>query len=200
MPVVGVSGGSGSGKTTLAKLLHEKLGPERSVIIYQDSYYIDRSREFRGDGTVNFDHPDALDWDLMLSHLIDLKQGRSIELPVYDFATHSRLQKTIKVKPCEFVLVDGILIFHPKNLCKIFDFRIFVDCREPIRFERRLKRDVEERGRTPEGVLKQCQTTVLPMHTEFVEPTKRYAHQIISGEGDLLSSVDQLMGEIGSTR
>lgn len=184
MPIVGVAGGSGSGKTTLARSLFEKLGPARSAIILQDSYYIDRSREFRGDGTMNFDHPEALDWQLMIQHIGQLRQGRAVEIPTYDFATHSRTEATVRVEPKDVIIVDGILILHPPELRQLFDYSIYVDCAEPLRFERRLQRDVEERGRTPEGVKEQYRQTVLPMHNQFVEPSKKFADLVVPGDGD----------------
>lgn len=181
MKLIGVSGGSGSGKTTLASQLTARWGQNSCTLIYQDSYYIDRSSQFTGDGSLNFDHPEALDWDLMVKHLTLLKKGMPIDMPIYDFATHSRSKKTQTVKPTEYVLVDGILIFHPEKLRKLFDHKIYVDCPEHVRFERRLQRDVKERGRTPEGVKAQYQTTVLPMHNEFVEPTKAFADEVVNG-------------------
>jgi len=184
MPLIGVAGGSGSGKTTLARELHRHFGPEESVIVLQDSYYIDRSREFRGDGSVNFDHPEALDWDLMTQQLLLLKAGKAARIPVYDFATHTRRISTLHVNAKPIILVDGILIYHAEPLRQIFDLKLYVDCAESLRFQRRLKRDVEERGRTAQGVKVQYQQTVLPMHNQFVEPTKKFADMVLSGESD----------------
>ncbi len=196
MKIIGVAGGSGSGKTTFAKMLMGHLGPERAVILLQDSYYIDRSKQFHGDGSLNFDHPNVIDWTLMIQHLQDLRAGRAVEVPIYDFATHSRKSETVRVQPKEFVVVDGILIFSPPGLREIFDRRIFIDTAEPVRFARRLHRDVEERGRTPEGVRVQYDTTVRPMHDEFVEPTKTLAHDVISGESPFDRILQELCSEI----
>lgn len=180
--IIGVAGGSGSGKTTFVRELATRLGADRVTVIQQDSYYIDRSREFKGDGSLNFDHPDAIDWALMAHQLRELRDGRAVDVPIYDFATHSRLKNTQRAEPKEVILVDGILIFHPEEICKLMDLKIFIDTAEPIRFERRLKRDVRERGRTPEGVREQYIKTVKPMHDQFVEPSKKQADLIISGE------------------
>lgn len=192
MPLIGVAGGSGSGKTTLAQKLHQHFGPKRSVIVFQDSYYFDRSQHFHGDGSLNFDHPSALDWQLMIEHMQNIKKGVEIDIPIYDFATHTRSSKTQRVEPTDIILVDGILIFHPPKLRNLFDLRVFVDCPEPIRYERRLRRDVEERGRKPEGVRIQYQSTVLPMHNEFVEPSKAFADRIVDGVSDLSAHVTEL--------
>ena len=185
MKVIGIAGGSGSGKTTFARLMTSRLGPENVTIVPQDSYYIDQSSRFdRDGGAVNFDHPQALDWVLMAEHLRLLKSGQPIDLPVYDFATHRRKAETVYLVPKRFVIVDGILVYVPEEVRDIIDFKVFVQAREEVRFERRLKRDVAERGRTPEGVRAQYIAQVKPMHDQFVEPTARFADQIISGESD----------------
>ena len=194
--IVGVAGGSGSGKTTFVRELAARLGPEQVVIIQQDSYYIDRSREFKGDGSLNFDHPEVLDWELMATHLQSLREGRAAEIPIYDFATHSRLPKTVKAEPRPVILVDGILIFHPRPICELIQLKIFVDTAEPVRFERRLRRDVNERGRTPEGVREQYLRTVKPMHDTFVEPSKILADKIISGEQSFHSELEQIIASL----
>lgn len=178
--IIGVAGGSGSGKTYLARALHQKLGDVISAIIYQDNYYIDQSARFDHDGgSVNFDHPDSLDFDLLAKHLENLKHGHEIEIPVYDFVTHSRQSKTIKQKPQKVILVDGILLLSQPHVRKHFDISIFVDTSEQLRFERRLKRDVEERGRTPQGVKAQFEKQVKPMHDQFVQPSKSHADHVI---------------------
>lgn len=182
MKIIGVAGGSGSGKTTYASMLSEILGLEKSIILLQDSYYKDHSKQFKGDGSVNFDHPDALDWDLKVQHLKYLKAGQSVEVPIYNFSTHSREDRTHRLIPADYVIVDGILIFSVPELASLFDIKVFIDTPEQLRFERRLKRDVVERGRTADGVRTQYQTTVLPMHNQFVEPTKNLADYIIPGD------------------
>lgn len=180
--ILAVAGGSGSGKTFFAQTLAKKLGPEVACLIYQDNYYIDQSHRFDHDGgSVNFDHPDALDFDLMANHLEDLKNGFDVEIPLYDFSTHKRLLET-KFQPSKkVVIVDGILILTQPKLIDIFDTTVFVETPEEIRFQRRLKRDVLERGRTPEGVRSQFEKQVKPMHDFFVEPSKEYADIVSSG-------------------
>ena len=180
--IIGIAGGSGSGKTFFAETLAKKLGADRSFVLYQDSYYIDQSHKFDHDGgAVNFDHPDSLDFDLLAEHLKNLKNGIEIDVPIYDFSKHARSSNTIKKKPLNVVLVDGILILGQENLRQYFDETIFVHTPEDIRFQRRLTRDVQERGRTPEGVKKQFQSQVKPMHDLFVEPSKEHANIISSG-------------------
>ena len=172
--ILGVAGGSGSGKTFFAQALAKKLG-EQAFVLYQDNYYIDQSHKF------NFDHPDALDFDLMAEHLKSLKDGEDIRIPKYDFATHSRLEETIFQPWKRVVIVDGILILTQPKLLEIFDDAIFVETPEDIRFARRLNRDVVERGRTPEGVKAQFEKQVKPMHDLFVEPSKKQATHVSSG-------------------
>lgn len=182
MALIGVAGGSGSGKTTFASQLCEFLELENAAILLQDSYYKDHSKVFKGDGSVNFDHPEALDWDLLFQHLKALKSGQAIEVPIYNFTTHSREDRTRRQEPKKHIIVDGILILAVPKLADLFDVKVFVETAEPLRFERRLERDVKERGRTKEGVLAQYQKTVLPMHDEFVEPSKENADLVMSGE------------------
>lgn len=180
--LVGIAGGSGSGKTTFANSLNSFFG-DKSAILYQDNYYKDQSSRFDFDGgSVNFDHPDAIDFDLLINHASNLKNGQKIDLPHYDFATHTRLEKTSFFESKEIIFVDGILIFCNSNLMSLFDFKIFTDCEENVRFERRLKRDIEERGRTKDGVIAQFNNQVKPMHNLFVEPTKKLACDIVLEE------------------
>lgn len=181
--IVGVAGGSGSGKTTFAKRLLLKLGQENCAIIGQDSYYIDQSHRFdRDGGAVNFDHPSAIDFKLLEQHIIDLKAGKTIEVPIYDFATHKRLNQTIKVLPHPIILIDGILILSQENLRSHFDHALFIDTPEDLRFKRRLKRDVEERGRTTEGVTAQFFGQVKPMHDQFVGPSMHFSTLLVTVE------------------
>lgn len=181
--IIGVSGGSGSGKTTFVSRLQEQLGNDICSILGQDSYYIDQSHRFDEDGgSVNFDHPSALEFSLMGEHLQDLKKGNSVKVPIYDFATHTRSDDFIHFEPNRIVFVDGILIFSQPQVFENLDHKIFVDCPEDLRFSRRLKRDTVERGRTPEGVEAQFYKQVKPMHDEFVEPTKEKACDIVNVE------------------
>lgn len=195
--ILGVAGGSGSGKTFFAQALAKKLGPEVACLIYQDDYYIDQSHLFDHDGgSVNFDHPEALDFKLMANHLEDLKNGFDIEIPLYDFSTHKRLPRT-KLQPAKkVIIVDGILILSQPKLVDIFDSSIFIETPEHIRFNRRLQRDVLERGRTHEGVRSQFENQVKPMHDLFVQPSIKNADIVSSGTDmeafyDLLHMIQQ---------
>ncbi len=182
--ILGVAGGSGSGKTYFAQALKAALGVH-ATIVYQDNFYIDQSHRFDHDGgSVNFDHPDSLELSLLAQCLGDLKQGRGTHIPVYDFKTHSRRQEKLYIPPTPIIIVDGILIFHPQELRVQFDEMVFFDTPEKLRYERRLERDVNERGRTPEGVQAQFLRQVKPMHDQFVEPSKAHAHVIVKDLGD----------------
>lgn len=181
--IVGVAGGSGSGKTTFARRLREQIGEEECCVLGQDSYYFDQSNKFDHDGgSVNFDHPESLDFDLLAKHLAELKKGLSIDVPIYDFATHSRSSEPAVLAPKKIIFVDGILIFSQPQVVKELDIKIFIDCPEDLRFERRLNRDVNERGRTKEGVRNQFYKQVKPMHDLFVEPSKGEACDIVNVE------------------
>lgn len=178
--VLGVAGGSGSGKTYFAKDLVQRMGLEISTLVYQDNYYLDQSGRFDHDGgSVNFDHPSALDFSLLADSLRQLKQGQNIQMPIYDFATHTRSEQSILVRPKRLVIVDGILILHSKEVREVLDAAVFFDTPELLRFQRRLERDVKERGRTAEGVFNQFFKQVQPMHEEYVQPSKQYARWVI---------------------
>ena len=178
--VFGVAGGRGSGKTTILKSFIDSLGPLDAVILQHDSYYrnnnhlplIERER-------INYDHPDALESDLMVKNIKDLLNWKETETPVYDFTTHTRKSKGIMKKPAEVIIVDGILIFVEKELRELMDVRIFVNTDSDIRFIRRLKRDIKERKRTMDSVINQYLESVKPMHIAFVQPSRRYADIII---------------------
>lgn len=183
--IIGVAGGSGSGKTHFAKELQKTLGDDHCMILYQDNYYIDQSSRFDGDGgSVNFDHPSSLDFSLLAQGLKALKTGAPIQIPLYDFKTHSRLPQTLAGHPKTLILVDGILILHSEEVRAELDESIFFDTPETLRFQRRLDRDVHERGRTPEGVKKQFELQVRPMHDQFVEPSKNFANTVVKDLGD----------------
>jgi len=182
--VIGIAGGTGSGKTTVANVILKRVGNHRIAYLQHDAYY----RELKDlppnqRAAVNFDHPDSLESELMLAHIIQLKNWESVYLPVYDFSTHSRTDRTIRVDPQPVIIVEGILIFAEPKLREIFDVKLFVDTDPDLRFIRRLQRDIAERGRTMEKVIHQYLTTVRPMHLEFVEPSKRYADVIIPEGG-----------------
>ncbi len=182
--VIGIAGGTGSGKTTVAQVILDRVGTNRISVLPHDAYYKDLTGLSHAQrAQVNFDHPDSLDTELLIEHVKQLKEGRSIQLPVYDFKTHTRTAHSIPVEPQRVILVEGILIFVEKRLRELFDVKIFVDTDADIRFIRRLERDINERGRTSISVIQQYLTTVRPMHLEFVEPSKRYADVIIPEGG-----------------
>lgn len=194
---IGIAGGSGSGKTTLAQALHRHFGPERCAILSQDSFYVDQSARFDGDGgSVNFDHPSSLDFPLMALQLEGLLAGRSVQVPLYDFVTHSRRAETIEFRARPLVIVDGTLILDAAQVRRHFALRVFVDAREELRYARRLERDVRERGRTPEGVERQFLRQVKPMHDAFVEPSRAQADLLVSGERRLEESVAAVLHAI----
>lgn len=197
--IIGIAGGSGSGKTYFAKALKAELNRRDRVceIIYQDSYYIDQSEKFDFDGgSVNFDHPSSLDFNLLAQHLRALKAGQPVSVPIYDFVTHSRKSETEKVSPLPIILVDGILVFDPPFLREVFDERVFFETPENLRFQRRLERDVIERGRKEEGVRQQFARQVKPMHDQFVEPTKVFADTIIRDVGEFDSILNQFVSKL----
>ena len=195
--IIGISGGTGSGKTTVANRILESVSASEVVFIQQDSYYrnlTDLPLDYRG--LANFDHPDALDNELLVNHVRRLKAGEAIELPLYDFKTNSRLNETRSVESKPIVIVEGILIFVDPRLLEQMDIKVFVDTPDDIRFIRRLRRDIAERGRTVESVIEQYLETVRPMHMQFVEPSKRHADVIIPEGGHNLVSIDLLSGKI----
>jgi len=178
--VFGVAGGTGSGKTTVAENILKMVGAERVAYLAHDAYYHDLAHltpEEREQ--INFDHPNSLDTDLLVSHVQALLAGSRIDVPIYDFSTHGRKEETIRVDPAPIILVEGILIFIYPELRQLMDVKVFVDTDADVRFIRRLQRDVAERGRSVDSVIGQYLATVRPMHLEFVEPSKRYADVII---------------------
>ena len=182
--VIGVAGGTGSGKTTVANEILQQVGAEHLAYIPHDAYYRELgllTKEERA--KVNFDHPDSLETELLVEHLRALKKGQSVEVPIYDFTTHTRTERTRRVEPAPVVLVEGILIFVEPELRELFDVKLYVDTDADVRFIRRLQRDVQERGRSVESVCEQYLSTVRPMHMEFVEPSKRHADVIIPEGG-----------------
>lgn len=182
--IIGVAGGTGSGKTTVANRILERVGTEHIAYIPHDAYYRDLSHlPYEERQQVNFDHPNSLETELMVVHLLQLRDECAVEIPVYDFTIHTRTQATRHVEPARIVLVEGILIFAEPELRPIFDVKLFVDTDADIRLIRRLQRDVEERGRTVQSVIEQYLRTVRPMHLEFVELSKRYADVIIPEGG-----------------
>jgi uridine kinase len=197
--VIGIAGGSGSGKTTVAQEILQRVGPDRIAFLQHDSYYKDLSGLPPAQrAEVNFDHPNSLETELLIQHIACLRDGKPVEVPLYDFSTHSRTNKTFTVQPRTVILVEGILIFTEAPLRNMFDVKIFVDTDSDLRFIRRLERDLAERGRTTESVIKQYQLTVRPMHMEFVEPSKRYADVIIPEGGHNTAALDMVVARVES--
>jgi uridine kinase len=178
--VIGVAGGSGSGKSTVTEHIVNSVGGSNVAVLVQDNYYKDLAtltHEQRR--LVNFDHPDAFDWKLMLKHLDDLVNGLPIEMPTYDYTKDTRKEETITVLPAPIIVVEGLFSLFDLAMCKYMSLRIYVDTADDIRFIRRLQRDISERGRSTESVIKQYLESVRPMHRQFIEPSKRNAHIII---------------------
>jgi uridine kinase len=197
--IIGVAGGSGSGKSTLSRCLSQVFGAEACLMVSQDSYYIDQSAHFDGDGgRVNFDHPSSLEFSLLATHLMELKAGRPIPVPVYDFASHTRLSASHVCHPKSIVLVDGTLILNSTEVRPLLDVGLFVQTSEEFRFRRRLARDVRERGRKPDGVRKQFEAQVKPMHDEFVETSKMFASTVVSGEIAIEQSLSAALSAVFS--
>lgn len=195
--IIGICGGTGSGKTTVANRILESVNEDDVVFIQQDSYYRDLAQmplDYRRQ--VNFDHPDALDNDLLVEHVRALKAGRTVELPLYDFKNHARRAETLRMRPRPIIIIEGILVFTDQRLLDEMDIKVFVDTPDDIRFIRRLRRDVAERGRTVESVIDQYLSTVRPMHMQFVEPSKRNADVIIPEGGHNLVSIGLISGRI----
>ncbi len=197
--VIAIAGGSGSGKTTVAQAILNQVGKDRIAYLPHDAYYKDLSELPRVQrDQVNFDHPNSLETSLLIEHVRKLKLYEPVYLPVYDFTTHTRTNRTVRVEPKRVIIVEGILIFAEPELRSLFDVKIFVDTDPDLRFIRRLERDISERGRTVETVIRQYLTTVRPMHLEFVEPSKRYADVIIPEGGFNTVALDMVISRIES--
>ena len=189
--LIGVCGGTGSGKTTIARKIIEAVGPERVIFLQQDAYYHDLSQiTLEERHRVNFDHPSSLDFSLLKEHSRTLLEGKPIEQPIYNFATHTRTGKYQRIEPRPIVIIDGILIFAEEGLREMMDLKVFVDTEADLRFIRRLERDIRERGRTAEAVVHQYLATVRPMHMELVEPSRRHADIIIPEGGHNQISIE----------
>jgi len=194
--LIGIAGGSGSGKTTVALKIKEKVG-EDILILDMDSYYKDHSHiPFEERVKINYDHPDAFDFPLLINHLKRLIQGKSIEKPVYSFVKYVRLKETQKIEPKKIIIIEGILSLFDEELRNLMDIKIYVDTDPDVRFIRRLLRDIKERGRSLDSVVTQYLEIVRPMHIQFVEPTKRFADVIIPEGGFNIVAVDMIVGRI----
>jgi len=197
--VIGVAGGSGSGKTTVVRRIVDSLGNDQVTVLEHDRYYRDRSDlRLEERAAMNYDHPDSLETDLMVRHLEALRSGSAVEVPVYDFARYARVAATDLAQPRRAIIVEGILIYTDAALRRLLDVKVFVDADDDIRFIRRLRRDVAERGRTMDSVIEQYLNTVKPMHLDFVEPSKRYADIIVPQGGHNTVAIDMLLTLIRS--
>ncbi len=197
--IIGIAGGTGSGKTTVANAIVQELNEKDAVIIGQDCYYLDRSdlppeeRE-----KINYDHPDAFDNELLIKHIKALREGKRIERPIYDYKTHTRSKETVTIHPAKIIIIEGIMVLVNPQLRELMDIKIFVDTDPDVRFIRRLTRDINERGRSIESVIKQYLDVVRLMHLEFVEPSKRYADIIVPEGGFNRVAVDIITAKIKS--
>jgi len=195
--VIGIAGGSGSGKTTIARTIIDRVGGDRIALIQHDAYYRPQDDlPLATRALVNYDHPDSLETTLLVKHLEALKRGEPIEVPVYDFAGFTRTDQTTHLEPRPVVLIEGILIYVDAALRAMFDIRVFVDAAPDLRFIRRLQRDMTERQRSPESVIRQYLETVRPMHLEFVEPTKRFADLILPEGGSNTVGIDVIVARV----
>lgn len=196
---IGITGGSGSGKTTVVKKIETEIPSKSLTIIEQDSYYRDQSQlTFEERCKTNYDHPFAFDSDLLLQHLLDLREGKSIEKPLYDYEIHNRKKETQTVEPRDIIVLEGILIFYDKRIRDLLDIKIFVDTDSDIRLVRRIIRDMNDRGRTIDSVLTQYMQTVRPAHEQFIEPTKKFADIIIPEGGHNIVAIDLMVTKIKS--
>lgn len=198
--IIGIAGGSGSGKTTIANEIYNQLHQnDRILTITQDSYYKNNDNLSMDERKkINYDHPDAFDMKLLVEQLDQLMHYHSVEMPVYDFTTHTRSHKTIHTEPADIIILEGILVLSDKKLRDLMDIKVFVDTDEDIRFIRRLQRDTEQRGRSVSSVIEQYLATVKPMYNQFIEPTKRYADIIVPEGGENTVAIDMLTTKIRS--
>lgn len=197
--IIGVAGGSGSGKTTVVRMIVNSLGPDQVTVLHHDSYYRDASQlPLEERQKINYDHPDSLETELLVSHLEAIRAGADVAVPIYDFTTHSRTPARETVLARKVIILDGLLILWDRRLRRLMDIKVYVDTDPDIRFIRRLSRDIEERGRSAESVIRQYLDTVRPMHLEFVEPSKRYADLIVPEGGHNRVAVDMLITKVRS--
>ena len=194
--VVGIAGGTGSGKTTITKKLMQHFGGDVSVIYHDNYYKAHHNMSYEERSRLNYDHPDSFDTDLLIQAVKDLKAGRSVTCPVYDYTIHDRSDQVIVVKPAKVVIVEGILIFQSRELCQQMDIKIYVDTDADVRILRRIVRDVRDRGRSLDSVVNQYLSTVKPMHEQFVEPSKRNADIIIPEGGHNQVAMEMVMERV----
>ncbi len=178
--VIGVAGGSGSGKSTVTREVLQAVGADHAAVLMQDDYYLHQAEpSYDARSKVNYDHPDAFDWPLLMQHVRALRSGQAIEMPQYDFTVHNRSSKTVTIKPAPIIVIEGLFALFDPALRKMMSLKVFVDTAPDVRFIRRLQRDISERGRSLNSVIEQYLQTVRPMHKQFIEPTKRNAHVIL---------------------
>lgn len=195
--LIGITGGTGSGKSTVAKEICSKFSEDCIAMIEQDSYYKDQSHLSMEERVkTNYDHPDAFDNELLVSHLKSLLEGKDIEKPIYDFSVHTRKKETVKVEPRDIIILEGILVLSDLEIRNLLDIKIYVDTDADVRIIRRLVRDINERGRTVDSVINQYLTVVRPMHLQFIEPTKRYADLIVPEGGHNKVAIDIISANI----
>ena len=194
--VIGIAGGSGSGKTTLMKNLVQKFGEDVTVLSHDNYYKRHDELTYEQRCLINYDEPDAFETEMMAMHLDCLRQGEAIDCPVYDYTVHNRSDETVHIVPKPVIIVEGILIFENQSLRELMDIRIFVDTDADVRLCRRIKRDVNKRGRTLESVLTQYQQTVKPMHEKYVEPSKKYANLVVPEGGKNYVALDMIVDRI----
>ena len=194
--VVGIAGGTGSGKTTITKKLMQHFGGDVSVIYHDNYYKAHHNMSYEERSRLNYDHPDSFDTDLLIEAVKDLKAGRSVTCPVYDYTIHDRSDKVIVVRPAKVIIVEGILIFQSRELCQQMDIKIYVDTDADVRILRRIVRDVRDRGRSLDSVVNQYLSTVKPMHEQFVEPSKRNADIIIPEGGHNQVAMEMVMERV----
>jgi len=194
--VIGIAGGSGSGKTTITRKLMQSFAGQVSVLYHDNYYKAHHNMSYDERAKINYDHPEAFETELLISDLAQLKNGRTVTCPVYDYSIHDRSEKTVTVRPSKVIIVEGILIFENKALCDMMDIKIFVDTDADVRILRRIVRDVRDRGRSLESVVNQYLSTVKPMHEQFVEPSKRNADIIIPVGGHNIVALDMVMERV----
>jgi uridine kinase len=195
--IIGVAGGSGSGKSTVARNVAAALGESSVVFLDMDAYYLDHAHlSFEQRKVVNWDHPNAFDWELLVRHLTDLAEGHAIEKPVYDFHAHVRSETVVRIPPADVIVIDGILLFVDARVRDLCDVKVFVDADADIRLIRRIRRDMSKRGRPLPEILDQYLSTVQPMHLEFVEPSKRYADVIVPRGGHNPVAIEMIVAKI----
>ena len=199
MIIIGVFGGTGSGKTTIVNQILSKFGSGEMLVISQDAYYKDNSEiSYEERCLLNYDHPNSIDFELLYTHLKDLKKGFSISQPVYDFKIHNRTKKTVKISPKKVIILEGILIMNYPKLRSLLDLKVYIDANSDIRMERRVNRDISERGRTPKEVINRYITMLIPMHKKFISPMKLHADIIVKNHKNTPPNIGSLLQKIKS--